>query len=142
METNNHGENPASVSPASNVPPVLTATETLRRYVLGEYKGKLPLCNWNVDGNIFSVIGTLRRAWKHVDRKVYERTEFLTTFAMSGEIPTRFGFPSGFSAELRKEMEGYDELLAFCLNLTEVDHDGDDDEELADDFPDEEDSDE
>lgn len=141
VETNNHGEQPASVSPACNQPTVLSATAKLRLFILGEYKGKLPRINWNTDGNIFAVVGTLKRAWQGTDRKVAERIGTLTQFAMAGELPASVPNAKVLSAELRKEMEGYDELLSFCINLSDADYveDADDCDEDSDDDCDEDD---
>ena len=129
MEPNNHGEIQKSVSPALNQPTVLSATETLRRYILGEYKGKFPSVNWNTDGNIFAVVGTLVRAWKHTDRKVASRLNILHQFAMAGELPSDVPNARTLSEGLRKEMEGYDELLSFCIDLTEAYYVGDEDDD-------------
>ncbi len=133
MEPNNHGEIQKSVSPALNQPTVLSATETLRRYILGEYKGKFPSVNWNTDGNIFAVLGTLSRAWKHTDRNVADRLRILSQFAMAGELPESVPNARTLSENLRKEMEGYDELLSFCIGLSVADYVEDDEEDSDDD---------
>ena len=133
VEPNNHGEIQKSVSPALNQPTVLSATETLRRYIIGEYKGKFPSVNWNTDGNIFAVLGTLGRAWKHTDRNVADRLRILSQFAMAGELPSSVPNARTLSEGLRKEMEGYDELLSFCIGLSVADYVEDDEEEFDED---------
>ncbi len=133
MEPNNHGEIQKGVSPALNQPTVLSATETLRRYILGEYKGKLPSVNWNTDGNIFAVVGTLARAWKNTDRNVADRIRILNQFALAGELPASVPNARTLSEGLRKEMEGYDELLSFCIGLSVADYVDDDEEEFDED---------
>ena len=137
METNTQGENPDADSPSISKPTVLSATAKLRQFILGEYAKKLPRINWNTDGNIFAVIGTLGKAWKNVDRNVYDRIQFLSHFAMAGRFPAKAGLTDKFEEECRTEIEGYDELLSFCISLSVADYvediDSDDDDEDSDD---------
>ena len=137
METNTQGENPDADSPSISKPTVLSATAKLRQFILGEYAKKLPRINWNTDGNIFAVIGTLGKAWKNVDRKVYGRIQYLSHFAMAGRFPADAGLTEKFEEECRTEIEGYDELLSFCISLSVADYvediDSDDDDEDSDD---------
>ena len=145
METNTQGENPDAVSPSVSKPTALSATAKLRQFILGDYAKKLPSINWNTDGNIFAVIGTLGKAWKNVDRKVYERIQFLSHFAMAGRFPAKAGLTDKFEEECRSEFEGYDELLSFCISLSDADYVSDDDDDLGgleEDFPDSDEDDE
>lgn len=145
METTNHGENPDAVSPSISKPTALSATQQLRLHLLGDYKGKLPKIDWKIDGNIFSIVGTLQRSWRKTDKDVAQRLQALSGFAMTGTFPASAGISEQLEAKCRDEIEGYDELLSFCLSLSVVDYDGDDDDDLGgleEDFPDDSDDDE
>lgn len=134
MEPNTKGENPDAISPSVSKPTVLSATAKLRQFILGNYAKKLPRINWNTDGNIYAVIGTLGKAWKNVDRNVYDRIQFLGHFAMAGRFPAKAGLTDKFEKECRTELEGYDELLSFCIGLSVADYVEDSSDDDSDDY--------
>jgi len=136
VETNNHGEKNDAVSPSVNAQDVFPVTLKFRNWILGTYKGELPRIDWNVDGNIFAVLGTLKKGWSKKDRNVVERLNVLTQFAMSGNVPNEVGFSEAEAEKLRTEIEGYDELLSFCIGLSIAEY-SDDLGGLEEDFPDE-----
>jgi hypothetical protein len=141
VETNNHGEKNDAVSPSVNAQDVFPATKKFRNWILGTYKGELPRIDWCVDGNIFSILGTLKKGWRKKNAGVVERLSVLTEFAMSGNVPSVVGFSEAEAEQLRSEVEGYDELLAFCIGLSIAEY-SDDLGGLEEDFPDDEDEDE
>ena len=77
-----------------------------------------PSVDFKVDGNIFSVIGTVQKAWRKVNRDVADK------------IPN----------VVNDNCESYEQALSFLMSISEVKYGEDEDDDLGGletDFPDE-----
>lgn len=69
-------------------------------------KDKYPSVDFNIDGNVFSVIGAVSKGWRRVDA----------------------GVASRISTVVNDHAEDYDEALGFLLSISKVEY-GDEDNE-------------
>lgn len=140
MATPHDGEKSDAVSPSvksasDKARNQKTTRELFQEFILGNYVGGLPALNvGNLDGNIFSVLGAVQRAWRHTDRDVASRLAEVFNFAMSGHFqngdePTR----AELARRAAAEAWGYDELLGTLLSVCDcVDEDEDEDSDDED----------
>lgn len=74
---------------------------------------KYPTVDFNVDGNIFSVIGTVSKAWRKVNPEVAEK----------------------IASVVNTECESYEQALGFLLSISDATHSGyDSDDECECDY--------
>ena len=108
----------------------MSAVELMRAYLLGDYTGKFPSVDFNTDGNVFNLIGKVKRAWQFTDREVSARIGSLFSFAMAGRFPEP---KTALQVAVEEKMEadgcGYDEMLSVLTSVCRVEYSETEDED-------------